>query len=207
MPPRPRHLPALAAGLSVLGPDRAGAHAFQAGAGAYQQFLEGAGVMVFTPGLLLPLAALGILLALWHAEGMVRAWPALIAGLALGIPLAAIAPPATETVLTALGAATAALAALLPRHWRSEALALAALTGLLAMAAGLQGHGLLELPLSIHAGLFFAANLVTACTAGLARVALERVPAQWMRILWRIAASWIAAILVLLLAFALRPAG
>jgi len=53
----------------------------------------------------------------------------------------------------------------------------------------------------IHGGILFAANLVTAAAAGITRLSLDRFDTSWMRILWRIAGSWLAAILALFLAF------
>ena len=43
-----------------------------------------------------------------------------------------------------------------------------------------------------------------AAASGASALAMERVPAPWMRIGWRVVASWIGAILLLFLAFALR---
>jgi hypothetical protein len=70
-----------------------------------------------------------------------------------------------------------------------------------------RGHGLFELPVFTHLGLLFGANLATALAAGLSsNLAMTRVRAGWMRIGWRVAASWIGAILVLMLAFELTGA-
>ncbi|MDJ0824640.1 MAG: hypothetical protein QNJ16_03970 [Rhodobacter sp.] len=190
----------LAAGLSAA---RAEAHAFQSGADYYAQFLEGAGVILWYPETLLPLLSLGILLSLWHPEGMLRAWPAFLMGLLAGIPLAAFVGTWVTSVLLIAGILTAILAALLQRHIRAEALAISLSLGLLASAASLQGHGVLELPVFIYVGIVFAANMVTACAAGIASLAMERVEANWMRILWRIAGSWLAAIMTLVFAFTL----
>ncbi|WP_148234735.1 hypothetical protein [Pseudooceanicola batsensis] len=190
----------------VAAPGPAWAHSFRSGADGYQQFLEGAWVIVGYPGILLPLVALGLLLGLWDREGMVRAWPALIVGLVLGVPLGAVAPVAVATGFVAFGVFVAALTALLARHSRYEAFALAGIAGAMAMATALEGHGLFQLPVMIHLGLFLTANLAVAASAGLVRVSTDHVPAQWMRILWRIAASWIAAVLILYLAYLSRGA-
>ena len=183
--------------------ERADAHAFESGADYYAQFLEGAGVILGYPETLLPLLSLGILLSLWHPEGMLRAWPAFLIGLSAGIPLAAVVGTWVISAILIAGLLTASLAALLPRHIRAEALAISFGLGLLTTAASLQGHGLLELPVLIYIGIVFAANLATACSAGIASLAMEQVEANWMRILWRIAGSWLAAIMTLLFAFTL----
>lgn len=195
---------ALITGGLLLAPGAVQAHSFKSGAGSYQDFLEGGKAIIAYPGVLLPLAGLGLLLALWDREGMIRAWPALIAGLLLGVPLGAVSTPGVALALIGLGTFVAALAALLSRHWRAEALGLAAVTGALAMATSLEGHGFLQLPVFVHLGLFVTMNLVVAVSAGLVRVSTDRFPADWMRIGWRVAASWIAAVMVLYLAFVSR---
>ncbi|SIN90286.1 hypothetical protein [Vannielia litorea] len=199
------HKTLLIGALAALSAARGEAHAFKSGADQYAQFLEGTGVVLGYPALLLPGLALGILLGLWSREGLPRVWPFFLAGLAGGVGLAALVGPWVSPLLMGLGVLTACLAALLPRHTRAEAAALALLTGLLLTAAGLEGHGLFELGAFIHLGLFFGANLALAVPAGLVSMALDRHRAPWVRIGARVAASWIAAILMLMLAFALRP--
>lgn len=190
--------PVAAIGLSA---DQASAHAFQSGADHYAQFLEGAAVILGYPETLLPLLALGILLSLWQEEGLLRAWPAFLIGLLVGVPLAAMVGTWITLAIAGTGLLTAILAAVLPRHVGAEVIAISLLLGLLTTAASLEGHGFLELPVFIHLGILFAANLVTASVAGVTRLSMERVTAPWMRILWRIASSWLAAILTLVLAF------
>lgn len=52
-------------------------------------------------------------------------------------------------------------------------------------------------------GLVLGVNVATAAKAGMARNMRERREGDVLRIAWRVAASWLAAILVLYLAFAL----
>ncbi len=190
---------ALAVGLCAT---QAEAHAFQSGAADYYaQFVEGAGVILGNPETLLPLLSLGILLSLWQREGLLKAWPAFLVGQLAGIPIAAVVGTWVISAVLLAGLLAAVLSALLQRHGRAEALAISLGLGLLATAASLEGHGLFELPVFIYAGVVFAVNLVTACAAGIVRLGMEQVEASWMRILWRIAGSWIAAILMLLIAF------
>ena len=85
-----------------------------------------------------------------------------------------------------------------------------ALAGLGALAAvsvtalAFEGHALGSLPLMIYLGVLFGANLALAVPAGLARLALTRLPPVPARIALRVVASWCAAIAVMLAAFELR---
>lgn len=189
------------AGLATLAAGPASAHAFDAGADAYGQFVEGAAVVLTFPSILLPLLALGLLLSLWDENGLPRVWPVFLFGQGVGVLLAAVSGPGVGLFVLGLGIVTATLAALLPRIPKVLAILLAGLGGVGALAASLEGHGLFELPVFTHLGLLFGANLATALAAGLCRLALQRIDAHWMRIGWRVAASWIGAILLLTLAF------
>lgn len=191
----------LFAGAALLWAAPAQAHTFLPEGGFYDRFVEGTLVVLAYPATLLPLMALGILVTLWHLEGFLRAWPALIAGQVVGIGAAALSGTSIIPTLMAAGVIVASLAALLNTHRAALAQGAAGLIGLLAVAVSLEGHGFFELPLAIHLGILFAANLVVACSATLCRAALEQVTALWMRIVWRVAASWIAAILMLYFAF------
>lgn len=197
---------ALAALAASIPASQADAHAFEAGADYYAQFVEGASVILTYPELLLPVLALGLLLTLWHPDGLPRVWAIYIGGLVAGIFGAAVVGPWMAIVLLALGVLTSALAAVMPRHSYGEAAVLAGVTGVLVMAGGLEGHGLFELGLFIHLGLFFGANIALAVPAALTRLAFMQSEAAWIRIGARVAASWIAAVLVLILAFTLRGA-
>ena len=192
-----------AAIAALLAADHAAAHSFAAGADSYAQFVEGAGVVLSYPSLLLPPLALGVLLSLWKVDGLPSVWPLYFAGLLAGIALGPIVGPTVSIVLMALGVLIAALAAILPRHNRVEVSVLAAITGLLLTAASLEGHSFFELGFVIPFGIVFAANLVVATSAATVRVAVEKVDRQWILIGARVLASWIGAILVLMLAFAL----
>ncbi len=177
------------------------AHAFDAGADAYGQFVEGAAVMLTFPGIVLPLLALGVMLSLWRDNGLPAVWPAFLVAQVAGVFLAASVGPVVALIFMGLGILIAAVAALAPSVPNALALGLATLAGLLAMLTAFEGHGLFELPVFTHLGLLFGANLATALAAGIANLALTRVEAAWMRIGWRVAASWIGAILMLTLAF------
>ena len=63
----------------------------------------------------------------------------------------------------------------------------------------------LKLQQFVHAGLLLGANVAFAVVAAVASASLDRWPRDWLRVGWRIAASWLAAICALVLAFLLRP--
>ncbi len=197
-----RILTLAAAGVFPAG--QAAAHAFQGGADGYAQFVEGASVILTYPGILLPILALGVAVSLWDTEGLPRVWPYALAGQVLGIFAASVVGVWVAVAFMGLGVVVAVLAALWPVSNRAVMTGLAGLTGLGAIAAALEGHGLFELPVMIHLGILFGANLVLAAASGASALAMERVGAEWMRIGWRVVASWIGAILLLFLAFALR---
>ena len=205
---RLRQAPAAAALLAAaLAPGAARAHAFDSGADFYQQFLEGTRVVFIYPGIFLPLLALGVLVSLWDREGMIRAWPAFLGGQVAGVLIGPLAGEGIAAVYLAVGLAVAALAALWPEARRALVLALAAAVGAGALATALEGHGFGELSVFIHAGILLAANLATAVVAGLARATFDWTDAAWLRIGWRVVASWLGAVQVMLLALAFVPAG
>jgi hypothetical protein len=183
---------------------RANAHAFQGGAEPYSQFIEGAGVIVTYPGILLPIVAMGVAISLWNPDGLPRVWAFGLLGQAVGVFVAPYLGPWVAAAFIALGVIVAGLAAIWPESRRAVITAMTGLIGFGAMVAALQGHGLFELSLFIHLGILFGANMCLAAGAGAAALALEKVPAHWMHVTWRVVASWIGAILMLFLAFSLR---
>lgn len=189
----------------LLAPGAARAHAFGVYDSAYNAFLEGVGVFLASPGLLLPILALAVALGLWRAEGLLAVWaPVLLATLA-GIALAPFVGPWAGLPPLALGLVVAALAALVPLERLAPAIPMfAVLTSLAAMVAALEGHGWGEVSLATRAGLLFGLHVALAAGAGLVRVTRETFRHRATDILWRVVASWLAAILVLYLAFALR---
>lgn len=191
-------------GLAAIAAGRAEAHAFDAGADAYGQVVEGFAVILSYPGLLLPILALGVLLSLWKDDGLPRVWPMFLLAQVAGVLAGAYLGIWVGIAAMAVGCVTAIAAALLPHIsvWVAQTLAVA--TGLAVMASAFEGHGLFELSVFIHFGLLLGANMTVAIAAGLARIALQRFPDPWMRIAWRIVASWICAVLVLVAAFAVR---
>ncbi len=190
--------------LFALRPDPGAAHAFEGGSGIYDQFTQGVGVALTAPSIVLCLLPLGILVGGWRSDGMLAVWPWLLAGQAAGLFLAPLMPPETTAAALALGLVTGALAALKPDPPSPVPQGFAALTGLLATMSSFEGHALFELPLGVHAGLIFGANVAVAAPAALVASTLERWPRDWLSIGWRVAASWLAAICALVLAFAVK---
>lgn len=200
-----RFAPVTGLGLAALVlPGRAQAHAFSAGKDAYGAFLEGAGVILSTPSLILPLVALAVMVVLWKTEGLLATWPLFLVGQAAGLALAPLFSPGVALAPLGVGLVVGSLCALVPIARIAAAVPIfGALTGGTVMLAALEGHGWGEVRFPVYLGLVFAANLAVAASAGLARVIVERWPGEITVIALRIAASWVAAILVLFLAFAL----
>lgn len=187
----------------LLSAPQAHAHSYDEGLLAQ---IETGGMVVFTaPETLLPLLALGVLLSLWQPCGMTQGWPMFLAGQAAGIPTAVLLGDACVTVLLATGLTVAVLAALLSRHHTAVALLASFALGGLAVAVALDGHGIWELPPAFLLGVVVAINLTTAGAAVIAGVALSLSTAFWMRVVWRVAASWLAATMTLILAFTVAP--
>ncbi len=176
-----------------------------AGADAYTRFLEGTGVVLGYPPALLPLIALGILLGLWRADGMVQGWPYYFGGLIVGIGVAAVSPPWAALSPMGIGIVAAVLTALMiTRLSKMVIVVLSATMGIATTAAGLEGHGFLEISLMIHFGILLAASALIPISASVVRMSLDRFTQPWLVIGWRIAASWLAAIMLLYMAFAAR---
>lgn len=186
---------------AALGPDAAAAHGFAPDRGMVGGFLDGADVVLATPGLILPLAALGIALALGRPGDMRRAAPAGLAAALAGLVAAPVAGPWVLVAPLVLGLVVAAVAALAPPGRTGPVLpVLAALSGLGIVAAVFAGHGLRDVPHPVRVGVVTAVLAVPAAVRAVVQATRDAVPHPAATILWRIAASWIAAILVLFLA-------
>jgi len=203
-----RRAGALCLAGALVVPGAARAHAFATGRDAYGNFLEGAGVALGSPGLLLPVLALAVMLGLWRREGLLKAWPHALAGSLIGLALAPLAGPWVATALLGIGLVLAALAALVPPGRIAPALPwLAALTAAIVLAAALEGHGFAEIPNATRVGLLFGVHFALSAGAGLVRYTRDRIAHPVTDIGWRVAASWLAAILVLYLAFTVAGPG
>jgi hypothetical protein len=185
-------------------PRSAMAHAFSAEAEGYRLFLEGLAVPFVSPAMLLPLLALGLLIGVWRKGGMVAAWPFFLTGQVAGIGLAPWAGAGVAIAILVAGVAAAIVAALVRPVPDPLVPPLAAVMGALATMTGLEGHGFLELSVFIHLGILLGVILIVVDTAALTAGTMITWPHSWIRIGWRIAGSWLAAITTLFLAFLLR---
>lgn len=196
-------LPLLALLALSFSASRAAAHAFQTGAESYAAFLEGVRVPLNDPLILLALVATGLMIGLWARDGMPRVWLGLLAGLIAGLALAPLAPQGVGLVALALAVVAAVLAAAAQRWPFALMLLLVTATGAATGLTALEGHGWGELPLTIALGVFFGVNMALVVPAGLVAFSSDLIKADWLRIGWRVAASWVGAISVMLAALQL----
>lgn len=198
----PSRLALLALACALL-PVAAEAHNFAQGT-FIPQLTQGIGASINSPSGLLTLAPLGIMASSWHLDGILRLMPALVVGLVAGIFLALFASPAFAVPSLCVGI-VCALLAVIAKPWPMPLLAgMAALAGALVNMVTLEGHGLGELPLGIYLGIIIGAAAIAMIAAGVVRIALEKVPAFWMKIAVRVAASWAAAIALMYMTFQLK---
>jgi len=177
------------------------AHSFVGGAGYYDQFTEGAAVILSYPAIFIPLGALALLVSLWDRDGLPRILPTFFASQIVGIFVANFFGELAILFLMTVGVITAALVALQTKLPNTTVFLMTALIGSGALCAALEGHALFELPPFIYVGLFFACSLVVMVCAGLAKVILDKFTFGWARTGLRVVSSWIGAILVFMMAF------
>jgi len=178
----------------------ADAHSFIGEGGAYDIFVEGAGVVLSDIRLILPLIAVGLMVALWQIDGLISVWPAMIVGNFIGIPLAIISTTAAYQIFTALGLMVAIIAAVKPDRFKPEILFVTFVISVGAMMCALEGHKFLELPMMIYLGIIFGTNLTLATSANIAGLFLRSINSSWAKIIIRALASWVAAMSLLILA-------
>lgn len=189
----------LAGGLGT----RAEAHSFQAGSESYAAFVEGAAVPVNDPNVLICLVATGLALGVWRARGLLAVWPGFIAGVVAGIALAPLASAGIGLGALGLGLA-AAVAGVAAMRWPLALMfALSTGAGALAAMTCLQGHGWGALPVSLYAGVLFGAHLALVLPAGLVETSRRWGDRAWVGIGWRVAASWVGAVAMMLAALRL----
>ena len=189
-------------GLLTLASFSVHSHSFGAGTDAFQAFVEGARVMLFEPITLFAGLSAGLMVTLWRSGGMLAVWPALIVATLLGFLAATLAPEWTKMALIIVGTLTAALAAVLHSHKQALVMLLVVLTGVLSLFVALEGHTWMELTAAIYIGLILGAQFSVVIGAALAQMLLEKFgTAPWSRIAIRVAASWLAAMQILILAF------
>jgi hydrogenase/urease accessory protein HupE len=179
------------------------AHAFDAGADAYGQFVEGAAVILIYPGILLPLLALGLLLSLWREDGLPTVWPVFLAAQVAGVFARGAGGAGCRACVHGPRASSPPR---LPhsgrlyrrrlrwgwRGWRVYCRDDDGVRGAwIVRVAGLHASGPVLRGEPCH-------GAGGGCLQPRAR---RGSSAGWMRIGWRVVASWIGAILMLTLAF------
>ncbi len=187
----------------------ASAHSFKDDGGFYELFVEGNKAVFLDLRVAISVLAAGLLVALWTAEGLIKAWPFFLAGNLAGVLLCAVGMPDPSFVLyglTLLAGLGAAAALSLPALWMRG---LAFVMGAVPVIAILFDHTLGDVPIGFIIGLVFGLNLVLATAAGLVSVSFEHLPYGWVRIAWRAIAAWLVAITIMILAveLALPKAG
>lgn len=172
--------------------------------GAWALFRDGAAAPLTNPWILLCLLPLGVLIGLSARAGVRLPLAALAAGLAAGVAAAPYLPPGLALAPLAVGLAAALLAALDLAYPPAAIATLAGLAGVASGGFSLSGFG--RLPLLIHAGVA-AGALLAALLPALAVCASRRLTdAPWLTIAWRVVASWLGAVAIMLGALLLsRP--
>ncbi|MEM9724180.1 MAG: hypothetical protein AAF909_01795 [Pseudomonadota bacterium] len=156
-----------------------------------------------TPSHLLLLLALGVLAGRLETDRIPLFLVAFLLGLAAGV-VALGGYALAEATLLAAALTVAVWAALArPRLWRPAA-ALGGLGGVL-MGAMARDPGPLQPQLTVTAGTLLAATLAPLLLAAAVDWVEEQAPGPWVRIATRVAAAWIGAIALLLLALTVAP--
>lgn len=193
----------MAAALPATG---VAAHEFTAGADQYASFVEGASVPLSWPPALVCLVALGILTGLWHRLGARPLFIGFLPGIVLGIALSTFQPALADLAPHVAGLCVALLAASGLAPQRALGTAAGFVAGITVLLGALDEHPFGSLPVSIYVGICFATLLIAVATTALVRMSFDRWgEAKWLNIAWRTGASWCAAMLLLALAFELRP--
>lgn len=202
MPGRP---PArgLAALLFVL-PQTAGAHSALPGIeGFYLGLTHG----IATPATLLATLATAVMAAQDWPRRFRLGWPLFAVCLALGLAGALVLDAELPLDAGLLGAAVlgGCFAALAAGRFTLAALPLLALSGLVLGAAGAPDDGARQDVAITMAGAFLGPNLALLLVGGALDLLREHLPGPAPDIALRVAASWLAAIALMLLALTARP--
>lgn len=199
--------PGLSGLVLALVPLNAGAHEFEIGGGAYDDFLSGGAAVLNDLPVLLALMSTGILVSLWNRQGLPLVWPAFLASVIAGFVLAGLVPVDPVPVLYGAAIITGLLAVAAVRRTRPIMAGIVFGAGLMTGWGILAGHGWGELPPGVYAGLFALFNLVLAASAAFASALLTRLSSRWTEIALRALASWLTAIAIMSLAFVLGQPG
>lgn len=189
--------------LAITWPGALWAHGIGTTVG-YQQTLGSMVDSVYAPVILLLLVPLSLMAGTGGMDGSKRALAAFSIGLVVGFPLAA-----SLGVYGAVGGLCFGMlcalqaAASLPLPKAVPAL-LAAGAGIAATIYNLQGHPLGSLPFAVHLGVFLGPMLAATALTGWIGMILQVASQSWLKILFRILASWSFAANAIYLAFQLK---
>lgn len=199
----------LAGALALASVGSARAHSFGDG-GAYDQFIQGLAAPATLPANLLLLASTGAMIGLWPGGGIGRMLPFMAFGALLGLLAGSLLPtpmnPAAVSWLLLSTSIVIAGLAIAAQPWPrplTGAMALAA-TGLCAGYTFID-HASGEVPLATQAGNLAGIFLGIVLVNNVITLTCDRWRQAWVGIGFRVAASWLCAIAILLLAFTLRP--
>jgi hydrogenase/urease accessory protein HupE len=182
--------------VACLAPGSAAAHSPVPGlAGFYTGMLH----PLSTPGQLLGLLALGLMLGLRWPQWCALAWLSFAVSALLGICLGQVGfvPTWGEAALLILAVSAAALAALHPPGFLTLFLLFSGLCGLLIGALSTPDPGPVRDTIITLAGSFVGANIALIYVTGGIGWLRERFTQHWAHVGLRVVAAWIAAISVL----------
>lgn len=195
---------ALRRGVWLFGPGVAGPAQAHAPAPGVEGFFLGLAHPVTSPAQIVLILALGLVVggfATRFLPGMLAVFCAASLALLLAGPVLA----ALDVPLFAVAFVAAVAAASLPGQGVPVAFALLALGGGLIGQASIPDAGPLQDRIFTMAGSLTGASLGVAYIVGLIVVLRERVRAAWVPIGLRVAAAWVAAIALLMLALSFAP--
>ena len=191
--------------LWLVSAGHASAHAFRTDAGefGYEAFLDGTGAVTSDIAVIIAAVACGLILGYQPRERALWSFPVLIAAMVAGCILSrsgtASALPPASVVALAVALAIAARPALPP----ALASGLVAVSGFWMSWTVFAGHPTDTIAALAWPGALFALYVIAAGSGAVVQISRERLAAPWLDIVWRAFASWIAAICVMVIAFAL----
>ena len=156
------------------------------------------------PDQILVLLAAALFLGGFALGRLAPAFGALAAGLAGGVAIGQ-AGGAPAPWLFALAALAATGAALAPGRWRQATPVVAAVAGLALGWASVPGPGPLQDRIVTMAGSAAGAGLFVLYATAAIELLRARIRGAWLPIALRVAAAWVAAISLMMLALALAP--
>lgn len=177
--------------------------------GSYEQFILGLIESWTEPSSLVLLLSIGAMIGLWPSGGISRMLPFMAAGTLLGLLLSTLlqTPVDPELIILLLllagtGTSVLAVAALPLKLWLIGAITLLA-TGLGAVFL-FMNYSAEDVPLATFVGSLTGMLLSIVLINNIIVMICERWTQVWVVIGFRVASSWLCAIAILLLAFALR---